>query len=165
MTLPPPRFSRRARGFTLVELVMILIILGILAIFAMPRLDKNIFEQRAFHDQFKAALQYARKAAVAQRRYVCVTLSGGNAVFTVDTRTPEATAAHCNGTNELDLTLPVADARCGSATNRICPPDGIALAGPASLAFTPAGGATASASYAITGQPAITVEAQSGYVH
>jgi MSHA pilin protein MshC len=67
---------RGQAGFTLVELVMVIVLLGILAVYAVPRmLNSGDFYARGFHDQSMAYLRYAQKTAIAQRRTVCVTLS------------------------------------------------------------------------------------------
>lgn len=63
---------RRSRGFTLVELVTIMIIVGILAVFAIPRMDTAGYHAAQFHDQTVAALRFAQKTAVSHRRLVCV---------------------------------------------------------------------------------------------
>ena len=62
------------RGFTLIELIMVMVILGVLAVFAAPRVfSTNDVYARGFHDETLAYLRYAQKAAIAQRRMVCAT--------------------------------------------------------------------------------------------
>ena len=63
----------RERGFTLIELIMVIVILGVLAVFAAPRIiNTDDFNARGFHDETLSLLRYAQKAAIAQRRTVCV---------------------------------------------------------------------------------------------
>jgi MSHA pilin protein MshC len=87
-----PPFFFRARGFTLVELVVVISIVVILSVFAAARLTRSGFETRALYDQLLAQVAYARKTAVAQRRPVCVHLSAGASVV----RYGETSPAACN---------------------------------------------------------------------
>lgn len=124
------------RGFTLVELVVIMLIVGIMAIAVVPRMDSlRGFDEIGFRDQVRATLEYARKSAVAGRRYVCVGVIAGNAglVVTRDQSDPDITAlaaVNCN----FALNLP------GTQANTIVAPTGIAFAGPAAaVIFDPLG--------------------------
>lgn len=65
--------TAQLRGFTLVELVITMIVMGILAVVALPRFaNQSTFESRGFADQSLAALQFGRKVAVASGRNVCM---------------------------------------------------------------------------------------------
>lgn len=61
--------NRRARasslGYTLIELVVVIVIGGVLATFAAPRFfDQQTFAQRGYADELAAALRGTQKAAV-----------------------------------------------------------------------------------------------------
>jgi len=176
MTTPPSAPHRRLSGFTMIELIMVMLIVGIMAVVALPRLDMlRGFDEIGYRDKVKATLEYARKSAVAQRRNVRVTLAGNNLTLDIETCHPEGTltstppcaAPIALGTFPRALALPVPDRNCGGVTNRICAPTGVTLAGPATLTFTPLGVPSAAGAYTATGDAAqpITVEAESGYVH
>lgn len=65
-------------GFTLVEMITIIVILGIIAAVAVPRFaDNNTFQNRAAADQVAAALRYAQKVAIASHSDVTVNISAG----------------------------------------------------------------------------------------
>ena len=74
--------SGRGRGFTLVELIAVMVVVGILAVAALPRFfDRNVFEARGFLDETRALLRYAQKTAVSQRRTVCVAFAAGGEIL------------------------------------------------------------------------------------
>lgn len=146
MIAPP-----HSTGFTLIELIMVMIIIGILAITVIPRFaDQSAFESRGFHDETMSLLRYAQKTAIAQRRTVCVSLNAAGVALTIDTDTP------ADGICNAPPTLPNT------------PRGGSGLAGSvASFQFTPLGSTNQAANVAITiaGSTGITVEADTGYVH
>jgi MSHA pilin protein MshC len=73
--------SKRAKiqyGFTLVELITIIVILGIISAVALPRFTgHDAFRDRATADQVAAALRYAQKVAIASHSNVTVRVSAG----------------------------------------------------------------------------------------
>lgn len=160
-----------AKGFTLIELVTLMVIVGIIAVFAVGRLDfTSVFEQRGVQDKVKAALQFARKAAVAGRRYVCVSTAGNRITLTLDTRLPEtAGATFCDGSSAANLALPGPDGQCAAGvTNAVCSSaEATISSATATFAFDPQGRSTAAAnvSVAVTGQSGVIVERGTGYVH
>lgn len=100
---PISRRSNRAlawraagRGFTLVELVMVLLLMAILAAVAVPRLSAGTgLTQAAWRDQVQAGLTQARQLAQGHRRLVCVTLASGELRMTIASANP---ATSCNTT-------------------------------------------------------------------
>ena len=66
------------RGFTLVELVTVLIILGTVTAIAAPRMfDNGIFRERGYADEIATSLRYARRIAVASACNVRFTVNAG----------------------------------------------------------------------------------------
>ena len=64
------------QGFTLVELVLVIVLLAILAIAFGPRFfEIDVFRARGFYDEAISALRYAQKTAIAQRRAIYVNLA------------------------------------------------------------------------------------------
>ncbi|KKO65017.1 hypothetical protein VM94_01722 [Janthinobacterium sp. KBS0711] len=74
---PPRRLLRTAaRGFTLIELVAVLVLAGLLATFAVNRFfQRDTFDARSFTDQVTNIVRYGQKLAVAQNRAVFVSIN------------------------------------------------------------------------------------------
>jgi MSHA pilin protein MshC len=72
-------------GFTMVELILVIVIAGILATVAVPRLvGRNGFDTRGFTDQLAATVRFAQKLAIAQRTHVYVQLTASTATLCYD---------------------------------------------------------------------------------
>lgn len=148
---------RESRGFTLIELVMVIVLAGILAVFVGPKLfNSDDFNARGFHDETLALLRYAHKSAIAQRRPVCVTFGVKSAAVTIDADRNSATGA--NGC-ETGLT----GVKGGAITAR----GAIQYAAtPSSLVFDGLGQPGSGQTIQVAGAAnSIVVEAATGYVH
>lgn len=116
---------------------MTMVIVSVIAAMAVPRFfGTDVFQERGAADQVKAALRYAQKVAIAQRRPVSVTLAQGE----TDCST------QLTGGN-LNCTVKVLDSGAGTYT------------------FNALGQLTASAAPAAVGGITITIEQETGYVH
>jgi len=74
-----PSLLKRSSGFTLIELVVILILLGILSAVALPRFfNIDDYRVRATYDEVAGAVRYAQKLAVASGCEVQVDISGNS---------------------------------------------------------------------------------------
>ena len=154
-------------GFTLPELIVTLVLVGILAVFVVPRLTGiNAVRERSEYDKLVSAIAYARKAAVAQRRYACVVVTGTVVTLTIDPNPPESTATPFGGTCPFATALNLAsrDAAC-TAANQTCLQYSTVAATPGTFQFDPLGRASTTVSITMAGYPAITVEGETGYVH
>ena len=151
------------QGFTLVELIAVLILLGILSFVALPRLQQTAgFGQLGFHDRVGAALRFAQKSAVAQRRLVCATSAADRLTLSVATAFGDAACA--NPMAGPAGASPAALAPSAATTLSAAP------AGP--MYFQPSGTVTSDGAGAnpadfvlsVTGQAPITVRGVTGLV-
>ena len=144
-------------GFTMIELIVTMVLIGILSAVAIPRMNLiSGFDDIGYRDQVIATLDFGRKAAVAQRRKVQVTRTGNALSLDIASDIPEGVAS---STFDRPLLLP------GSNLNQIAPLGSATLdAGPTTLVFGPQGTATATSyTYMVSGQ-ALTVDSGTGYV-
>ena len=151
------------RGFTLVELIMTMVIIGIIAAVAAPRFfSTDVFQQRGFADQVQASLRYAQKQAIAQRRNVCVTMAAGDISMMI------ANVAGATSPCNTNLVSPAGQpANCPSATYKICAPTGVTLSPAVTVNFDALGRTTPARTISVSGGTTnnIVVENETGYVH
>jgi MSHA pilin protein MshC len=145
-------------GFTMPELVAVLVVVGVLAAVAAPRvgLIGTSYDEAKLHDQALAALRYAQKSAVAMQRTVCVVFTGGTTL----TLTYDATYG---GTTCPGTALPPPAG--GSGTSYTVVRQGSAVFTAASdFNFSRTGRPSAGQTITITGGKTIVIEAETGYV-
>lgn len=150
----------RERGFTVVELIMVIVILGLLAVVALPRLsDSSTFRTVAFHDEVVAALRYAQKSAVSHRRLVCVQLNANSVTLYIANTNP---ATACTSTTLMGPDGNAAYAH--SASSLIEGTVGPIYFQPSGV-VTSAGGVITNYTITVTGATPITVVGATGYVN
>ena len=151
---------RSLRGFTLIELIMVLVLVSALAVFVAPRLSGiSDFNARGFHDETLSLLRHAHKSAIAQRRPVCVAFTPNGASLQVDADRDAGTGS--NGC-ETDLAGPR-----GETPARITARGAVQFTStPPTLVFDAQGRPSAAWVAQVAGASRqITVEAGTGYVH
>jgi len=148
----------RHRGFTLPELVMTIVIVGILAVVAAPRfVSWKGFSSRGFYDEAQGVVRLAQKTAIAWRRsiFVCVTATDISAIR------PDSTCA---------APVPLAHPTTPGGQLKSTATDGVTLS-PVQFSFNglgqPSAPVTITLTSTITDDPArqIVVEPETGYVH
>ncbi len=153
---------QRQGGFTMLELIMVIILMGILSAVVLPRFARRLeFEGKGFFNQTEGMIRYAQKTAIAQRRNVSVQINSTDKRICL---TYQAASLDCAADG-------VADPDGGLTFSRDAPTD-VNFDATSTITFTALGRLTGNANMQVTvtqnGAPAagtITVEAATGYVH
>jgi prepilin-type N-terminal cleavage/methylation domain-containing protein len=82
--------SRRSQaGFTMAELVIVMVISGILAAYALPKISSVLsIRDDTWRNEIVTALRYAQKSAVARRRLMCVNFTTTTVTITAAVANP-----------------------------------------------------------------------------
>lgn len=98
---------RPQAGFTLVELITVLVVVAILAAVAAPRFfTRQSFEERGYYNEVQAALRYAQRLAIAERREVCVALTAASVTLSLNPTTTLGAACTAPVCMPADATPP-----------------------------------------------------------
>lgn len=190
MSLRSARMRRLSAGFTMIELITVIVLMGVLGAIGVSRFfDNTAFESRAYADQVKALIRYAQKLAISQNRPVYVNTQANRfaVCFQPGCALINELAVAPGGANSGSRTTQANCVVAGIDTARwLCeaPPVSVVVAGPnlgAGSVFyfdsmgRPYNGADAlgtstfaSRTYTFTGGAnvhRITIEAETGYVY
>lgn len=161
----------RQRGFTMIELVVTMIIVGILALTVLPRFDAlGGFDAAGYADQTKSLIRYAQKTAIAQRRWVAIDVGASLPTICSMTYSVYPTcSATCSGGTSVALpggapSVPQASTTFDSGSSTVLCFDAVGrpFANGASTALAVA--ATLTIKDGNDPFRTITVEAETGYV-
>ena len=146
---------QKQRGFTMVELIVVLVILGLLSVYAVPRFfDAQSFNQRGFYNETLNAVRYAQQYAVATNCDVQVNL-------TTNGYSLKHPTVNCN-TADFDQDVPH-PARIGNAFSGT--DTGVTVSPATTFSFNALGVPSFGSNLAITvGGISFTVHADTGYI-
>lgn len=155
----------RQQGFTMVELVMVIVILGVLAVVALPNLTgTSVFATSSFRSEVVSALRYAQKSAVSHRRLVCATLSASAVTLAIAAANPASACPSPLASSDGTAYQSKDAAAMASGT----PIGSVLYFQPSGTVTTDGAGATLVAGSAgkisITDQTDIKIEGATGYV-
>ncbi len=147
----------RASGFTLIELIMVIVVLGALSLFVAPSFSsKSSFDTLSFHQELKTAIRFAHKLSIASGCEVQVALTANSySLFYPNTTCNPPDAFGANAVNH-----PV---QSGAYTGNS--PSGISISNFGNFFFTASGAPSSSGTITINpGGRQIVVNALTGFV-
>lgn len=150
----------RARGFTVIELVTVLVLVGALAVFVVPRLNPEGFDRYGFRQEALSAARYAQKTAMASACEVQFSASAGSDSVTLNYRSGGDNTS-CGGGGFTD---PVQNPG-GSGPFVLNAPSGVDITGGGTVVFDGFGDPSNGLTIAFATGPGIVIEAGTGYAH
>jgi MSHA pilin protein MshC len=148
-------------AFTLIELVMVIVLLGILSATALPKFfSVSVYQQQAFFDDTLNAVRYAQKLAVATGCNVQVSISTNT--YTLNR---PADRSKCSSISAADFSLPVRHPGTGEASYTYSEAGVTLTSSTATFYFDALGRASADITLTVAGAQTITVVHDTGFVY
>jgi len=146
----------RQDGFTLMELVVVIVVISILAVYIAPRLNLNIFRESGYSRQAAAAIRYGQKLSIASGCSVKVDIAANGCGLNWNNPT---SVASCPADN-------TAIPNPGTGASDFCKDSTPGSTGglPANFSFDKIGRPSAMQSINL-GNTTLKVEAETGYTH
>ncbi len=149
------------QGFTLVELIMVIVMLGILSTTALPKFfDQNTFAERVFFDDTLNAVRYAQKLAVATGCSVQVSITTNSYTLA---RQGNSASGSCPSGTTYSLAVPHPSSGASSFSGS---ESSVSLTStPSSFIFNALGKVSADVTLTIGGSRTISVIAETGFIY
>ncbi len=150
-------------GFSFIEILTILILLGVLSAVALARLDITTFESAAFEQDLKAAIRFAQKFAITSACDVQVDVVAATDTYVLRLRSDAvSTAAACIGASgPFSVVLPRPIGGSYSATA----PASVNIVNNLTFFFNAQGQPSIAGGSVTVGTSIINIEAVTGYVY
>jgi MSHA pilin protein MshC len=130
-------------GYSMLELVVVLVIAAILAALTIPAFTDAQSKATWFHEQLKGGVRYAQRQAVAQRRLIYVDVQPTQVRFCYD--------AGCTAGNEF-------------TAYRLTAPSGVTVTPTINFYFDGLGRPSVAGTSLSVGGRSVTITAETGYV-
>lgn len=148
------------QGYTMVELITVMVVLGIISAVAIPKLLGNDMAGPAFRAELVSALRYAQKTAVSHRRLVCAAVNGLTVTLTI---------ASAPGAAACDTALVLPDGSNSytskdSAVSAAAPANPLYFRPEGTITSDGAGTTTVAGSVTVTNLTSIAIQGATGYV-
>ena len=150
---------RSKAGFTLVELIVVIVVVAILGVVAMPRFfDNRSFAERGYYEELASALRLSQSAAVGSGCPVRIVVTATS--YSAEQQQPAAGRCDPSDTS-WGQALTLADGTTVAGTA----PAGVSAAPASTIVFDALGATNLGADRTISVGPySLTVQAASGYV-